>query len=37
MCCIKTQKNLSDLLIEISNFSNQYENQENASDCKYFD
>ena len=31
---LKPQRNLSDLFNEFNNFSNQYENQENASVCK---
>ena len=40
--CIKTlvlkpQKNLSDLFNEFNNFSDQNKNQENISNCKYYD
>ena len=31
---LKPQKNVSDLFNEFNNFSNQHENQENASVCK---
>ena len=34
---LKPQKNLSDLFNEFNNFSDQNKNQENVSNCKYYD
>ena len=37
MSCIKTLENLCDFFNQFSNLSNQNKNQENVSNCKYYD